>query len=349
MAVSYTVPNTFSALTLAESAKVNANEQYTKTVFDGLEATTTTLLKLKMDANPTAALEVATKQYVDVYSTYRRPVLQFASVSTVAVEAGLTGTAGAIPIVFPDGDKRTESTSTRTTFDITRNATLVTSGARSGLRASLSEAANTIYALYAVKVSDSTTQWCTVGDTVSPTQDNYSTLVSNFGANSWVFLGYICNGAAATQTTDICDFVQAGNTTILKNVLATANVQGSGRDKHGIRMATTAGATSLTTSPTAGSVVGTNYPATASHLMWTFVINAPTASAYYGDSTVTTSGGSVLGTLASLAGVEQSAGETLPATSGAGMANASASSVAQTIILRGWVDGALGVGANPML
>src|SRR5690349_20387011 len=106
MAVSYTVPNTFAATTLAESAKVNANETYTKSVFDGLEATTTTLAKLKMDANPSAALEVATKQYVDIYATYRRPVLQYSSATVVNIETGINGTSGSARILFPDGDLR---------------------------------------------------------------------------------------------------------------------------------------------------------------------------------------------------------------------------------------------------
>jgi len=70
----------------------------------GLEALTKSFAKLKVDVDPTTALEVATKQYVDHYSIWRRPVIQFGSVTTVAVESGLDGTSGDIPILFPDGN-----------------------------------------------------------------------------------------------------------------------------------------------------------------------------------------------------------------------------------------------------
>jgi hypothetical protein len=347
MAVSYTVPNTFSALTVAESAKVNANEQYTKAVFDGLEATTKTLAKLKMDANPAAAMEVAVKQYVDYYATYRRPNLVWVSNSTVTIETGINATSGQARILFPDGNLRTDSTASHITFDITRNAVL-SGTAQSGLRTSLSEASNTIYAIYAVKVSDSTTDFVLVGDTVAPSISNYSTIVSNFGANNWVFLGYIMNGSVATQTTDICKFTQAGPLMMIRNILATANVPGSSRDKFGVRMANTASATSLTSSPTQGIVVGTNYPETASMLYWTAVFESAKTQVYAGDSLVSSSAGTVVLTMASIGGIEITGSYWLPSSSGAGIGTAGGSAGAASLIVAGWYDGALGVGSNPL-
>ena len=109
MALNFTVSYTFSPNTTISSSQVNTNFSDIAAVFQGLEAETKTLSKLKMDADPTIALEVATKQYVDHYSTWRRPVLQFGSTTTVAVESGLDGTSGDIPILFPDGSMRTET------------------------------------------------------------------------------------------------------------------------------------------------------------------------------------------------------------------------------------------------
>lgn len=241
MAINYTVPNTFAALTVAESAKVNANETYTKSVFDGLEAGTKTMTQMSVDSVPTTSTQVATKAYVDYFNGYRRPVLQWSSTTTVAVESGMDGTSGNIPLLFPDGSFRTETSTTRTTFNITRNAVLTTSGAQSGLTGSTSEASNTWYALYGCKVTDSTTQWVTVGSTVLPLQANYATLNTAYGTNGWVYLGLIRNGDNSGATGDILDFRMVGNKTYFYNTCT-----GNAENTAGLRLATSAGASSLT-------------------------------------------------------------------------------------------------------
>lgn len=349
MALNFTVSYTFSPSTTISSSQVNTNTSDVASVFQGLEAETKTLAKLKVDVDPTAALEVATKQYVDHYSTYRRPNLQYASATTVTVESGLDGTSGDITILFPDGSVRTETSATRTTFNITRNAVLVTSGAQSGLRTSLSEATNTIYALYAVKVTDSSTLWCTVGDTVHPTQANFSTLNSNFGTNGWVYLGYILNGAVAGQSTDICQFKQAGAITYISYIMPLAGVSGAGRDKFGVRMANAAAAQVLTSAPTAGTVVGTNFPSTATHLLWTAVTVSTQTQVYAGDSNISTTAGTAVMSLALCTGIEYAGSFWLTAASGAGVAVASGVNGGMGLLMWGWVDGVLGVGSNPLL
>jgi hypothetical protein len=208
---------------------------------------------------------------------------------------------------------------------------------------------NTIYAIYAVKVSDSSANFVTVGDTNAPTLANFTSLNSSFGANSWVFLGYIFNGSVATQTTDICPFVQSGPLMFNRNVLGSANVAGAGRNKFGARYANTASAGALTTSPTAGSTVGTNYPSTATHLYWTVVCTSGTTQVYAGDNLVSTSAGTVVTTVASIAGIEQSTSFWLSAVDGCGISNGGGATPALSIVLQGYYDGALGVGANPIL
>lgn len=241
MAINFTVSYTFAPNTTIASSQVNTNTSDVANVFNGLEALTKSFAKLKVDVDPTTALEVSTKQYVDHYSTWRRPNLNFGSVTTVSLESGLNGTSGSIPMLFPDGSVRTETSTTRTTFDITRNAVLTTSGAQSGLRATLSEANNTWYALYAVKVTDSTTQWCTVGDTTLPVQASYATLNTNFGTNGWVYLGLIRNGDNSGVAGDILNFCQSGSHTMFVNTLST----NAGSNALGVRLATTASGTSL--------------------------------------------------------------------------------------------------------
>lgn len=217
MALNFTVSYTFSPGTTISSAQVNTNTSDVANVFTGLEALTKSFANLKVDVDPATALEVATKQYVDHYAGYRRPVLQYGSATTVAVQSGLDGTSGDIPILFSDGSLRTETSTTRTTFNITRNAVLTTSGAQSGLTGATSEATNTWYALYAVKVTDSSSQWVTVGSTVLPLQANFTTLNTAYGANGWVYLGLVRNGDNNGATGDIMKFFQAGNRTIFAN------------------------------------------------------------------------------------------------------------------------------------
>lgn len=338
MALNFTVSYTFSPNTTISSSQVNTNFSDIAAVFQGLEAETKTLSKLKMDADPTIALEVATKQYVDHYSTWRRPVLQFGSTTTVAVESGLDGTSGDIPILFPDGSMRTETSTTRTTFNITRNAVLTTSGAQSGLTGATSEATNTWYALYAVKVTDSSTQWVTVGSTVLPLQSNYSTLNTAYGTSGWVYLGLIRNGDNSGATGDILDFVQAGNMTIFKNtvVLNYANT-------NGIKIAGSDSTATLSYTRSLGTGT-TDIPANVMHVLWGFAINGGSGGAgvdnvldYNGVRTYHT----VTGTVTTQSALWW------PAVEGIKLGNTN--TVKMQISIGGFIDGVLGVGSNPIL
>jgi len=332
MAVAYTVPNSFSPLTVAESAKVNANETYTKSVFDGLEATTTTFAKLKVDANPATALEVATKQYVDNYATYRRPVLQYSTGSVVALEAGINGTSGQARILFPDGTIRSDSTTSRIDCNLAQVAAL-SGTARSGVRTG-TVAANTWYAIYAVKVSDSSTNFVTVADTVIPTQTNYSSLNSNFGTNSWVYLGTIRYGDNSTNTTTILPFAQCGNTTIFRN-----NCTATAENGTGILLADTGAAGTLTYAYSAGTGA-TDIPAHFPLVWWGYATGIITNTTLR-DNTLNVN-------LASVSAVSGAHGLVLYVAAN-GVKIASSGSVAAGIFLSGFVDSVLGVGSNPIL
>ncbi len=335
MALNFTTPYTFSPNTTIASAEVNSDFSTIANVFTGLEAGTKTLALLKMDAEPATSSEVATKAYVDRYSTLRRPTLQFASTTTVAIESGMDGTSGDIPILFPDGTTRVETSATRTTFNITRNAVLTTSGAQSGLAGATSEATNTWYALYAVKVTDSSTQWVTVGSTVIPVQANYATLNSAYGTSGWVYLGMIRNGDNSGATGDILDFYMSGNLTAFRNVTT-----GSGRNGTGIRLANSAGAGTLTYTYSSGT--GTTQ--SPGNLQLGAYQGGTTAGTNF---TLSDAGGTINYTI-----IEASAGGTFrvfPLTLFDGFKFAQGGAGPSDIYLAAFVDIVLGVGANPLL
>lgn len=337
MALNFTVSFTFSPSTTISSSQVNTNTSDVANVFTGLEALTKTFAKLKVDVDPSTALEVATKQYADHGSAYRRPVLQFGSVTTVSVQSGLDGTSGDIPILFPDNTVRTETSTTRTTFDITRNAVLVTSGAQSGLTGATSEAINTWYALYAAKITDSSTTWVTVGSTVVPIQANFSTLNAAYGTNGWVYLGMIRNGDNSGATGDILNFVQAGNTTLFINT-ATGQVFNSA----GFPMVQTASATSLTYTYSSGTGSG-NLPANISHVYWRFQVGS---SGGAGTQQYSNSAGTrIYGTWYVSSSTH---GSTYLAVASEG-SKVSTLTAASEIGILGFIDGVLGVGSNPLL
>lgn len=335
MALNFTTSYSFSPNTVISSTQVNTNFTDIASVFQGLEAETKTLAKLKVDIDPTLALEVATKQYVDHYSTWRRPILSFSGVTTIAIESGLDGTSGDIPILFPDGTVRTETSTARTTFNITRNAVLVTSGAQSGLTGATSEAANTWYALYAVKVTDSATQWVTVGSTVIPTQANFSTLNTAYGSNGWVYLGMVRNGDNSGATSDLLSFYMAGNTIMFRNITT-----GSGRNGVGVRLATSASSSSSTYSYSSGTGT-TDIP---SHLA--------IGSYQSGHSNGTTATFTDSGATRNYGLTESNLGITLrffPVGLLDGFKIALGGAGANDIYLAAFIDGVLGVGSNPIL
>lgn len=337
MALNFTVSYTFSPSTTISSSQVNTNTSDVANVFTGLEAETKTLAKLKVDIDPTLALEVATKQYVDHYSTWRRPSIQWASVSTVSIESGLDGTSGDIPMLFPDGSMRTETSATRTTFDITRNAVLTSSGGQSGLRATLSEAANTWYSLYAVKCTDDTTKWMTVGDTLIPTRANFSTLNSNFGTNGWVYLGLAPNGDNAGATSDLARFWQVGHFTQFENACA-----GVVSTPNGLKLTSTAGATTLTYTYASGTAIGSGQ--IPGHVLSGILTIEQNSSTSW--NVANTLNGSNLFLMGGISGAGLIH---VPITFQDGLINTPSGSTAQQITLRAFYDGVLGVGSNPIL
>lgn len=267
---------------------------------------------------------------------YRRPVLQYNSATVVNIETGLTGTAGQVQIMFSDGSVRTDSTAGRIQCNLGQVASL-TGTAQSGLRTG-TVAANTWYAVYTVKSQVNTTDIVAVADVVLPIQANYATLNSNFGTDAWQYIGLVRNGDNSGSTTAILGFTQCGNKTVFRNKCVTQANYGPGT-----LLATDASNTALAYTYSAGTGAA-NIPNNVA-----FVSYLVTASSTGADYKVTAQGDTAnyLLRLPNTVGTPTCIIKDVPAV--VGLAVASTSATTHDIVLYGFVDGALGVGSNPLL
>lgn len=315
-----------------KAADLNGEFSNITNLLNNLDAGTTSWTTVK-----TGALTVTgAPTFTNNFYSYRRPVLQYGSATTVAVESGLDGTSGDIPLLFPDGTIRTETSTTRTTLNTTRNAVLTTSGAQSGMTGATTVAASTWYSLYGVKVTDSTTQWVSIASTVIPTQANFATLNTAYGTNGWVYLGTFRYGDNAGATGVVLDFVQIGNYTMFKNVM-TGN---AGENTRGTRLATTAGATSISYTYAAGTGAA-QIPAHLTQVIYGCVIGTNP-----GASDVANQAGTLLWFRFNIATRFFHFTPLCPAVEG--YQTACTNSQGQDIVLAGFSDSVLGVGLNPL-
>lgn len=258
------VSNTFSNGTTADAPQVNTNFSdivtYVNnrngggTAWDALTVSGATSLQSTLAVTGVATFSAAIKT-AGTPSTlfgYRRPNLVYSSATAVNVENN-TGTSNQTTIIFPDGDIRSVTEDVSSThkyrqFLITATAEFTSGTEDSGLYSGLSEAANTWYAIYAVKSQIDSTKFVLVGTTTLPLQANFATLNSNLGTSSWVYLGLIRNGDGAAATGDILNFAHSGACTVFRN--ATSALE------PGIRLAA-ATDTSVAYTYSAGTGAGT--------------------------------------------------------------------------------------------
>lgn len=343
MALNLSKDYTFAANTTIASAEVNTDYDELYNAFSGLEATTSTFAKLKVDVDPAAALEVATAQYVDKFANYRRPNLVYVSATAVDVFNN-TGTANQTRIVFPDGAYRSVTEDTAVTdkyrrFIITATAEFTSGTEESGLYTGLTEATNTWYAIYAVKSTINTANFVLVGTTTLPVQGSVSTLNTNLGTNGWVYLGLIRNGDNAGTTGDILDFEQAGLISYFRNIAT-----GNSRDCAGIRVATSAGATSLTYTFANGTGAA-QIPIIVSGVFYTAVVGTEAVSA----GRLQNSAGTKNYLQASNAHFQFIGTTWVPQNESLKTSSVVGGSVAQDIFASGWMDRVLSAGSNPFI
>lgn len=269
---------------------------------------------------------------------YRRPNLAFINTTTVAVELGLDGTAGDATVLFPDGQLRSEVTANLYSISTGQNAvfTNVTRLSNQGGIRSGAVANNTWYACYAVKVTTFAADWVLVADTVLPLQANYATLNSNFGTNSWVYLGLIRCGDQTAAFSSVISFVMCGNETFFTNA---TNTPSTAISRPGVSLAR-ATATSLTwayAAGTSGAVVPANivigtFACSYGSVSGTATISDSAPTNYYWAGTSTTY-----------------ASPSWKGDVGRGIKATPPSSVAMEIYLCAFTDTVLGVGSNPVL
>jgi hypothetical protein len=288
----------------------------------------------------TAAITTLTVGGSALFASFavKKPNLVYVSATSVDVEAN-TATTNETSIVFPDGNIRSVTEDTSSThkyrrFIITAAAEFTSGTEDSGLRSGIAEAANTWYAIYAVKSVIDTTKFVLAGDTTVPIQSNVATLNSRYGTNGWVYLGTIRNGAdGASSTSDILSFVQHGNRTDLRNA---DNAGSTGALSRGIRFGSNSAVTvSWTYAAGTGNaqvpnniLIGSFSVAAAATANVKIVDDAGTGAQifYRGDATNA---------------VWLLEFKDMYLTNGIRVTNGGATSIAYNINFVGWVDGAL--------
>ncbi len=189
---------------------------------------------------------------------YRRPELYYMGISSVAV-VNNTPVANQSCVYFADGNRRcvTEDvTVTNVNRALLTSVSASFSGTKdSGMAPGETVAADTWYAVYAVKTTDVSTDFVLAATTNTPVQANYSRLDAIFGVNSWAYLGLIRRGNGGGTTTSILGFAQAGACTTF-DTLKTSGL--STIDTVGQLLATGSAATWAYSSGTAGTAVPPN-------------------------------------------------------------------------------------------
>lgn len=205
-----------------------------------ITATTATITDLAVTSVTVSGGEI----FSAVLNYYRLPELVVASTNAVFIENN-TGTANQTTIIFPDGDVRsvTESTSTADQYRMARSSSTASLSTThdSGMRSGETVAANTAYAVYAVKTSDNASNFILVLTTGLPIQANKAALDGYFGATRYRYVGMVWYGDGASSTTGFISMRSSGGCTYFTNTAAGSAMTGVGK-----RLATSAGTTSLT-------------------------------------------------------------------------------------------------------
>ena len=240
---------------------------YVGTPSDGTVTTTKIV-----DGNVTEGkLSAAVQAVLRAWANYRRPTLLYVSATQVSVE-GNTGTGNETKVIFPDGEVRSvvedvASTHKYRKFDITATAQFTTGTEDSGLRATESEAANTWYAIYAVKSLIDATKFVLVGTVYAPIQANFANLNTAFGTNGWAYLGLIRNGDDSGATGDVLSFRHSGYVTMFYNTCVGQT--GGITALAGIRLASTASGSNVSWTYASGMGSGQMPPNITVASIWT--------------------------------------------------------------------------------
>lgn len=275
--------------------------------------------------------------FISNVSIYKRPTLQYTSATQLTVTSN---DASGAKILFPDGTQITQNNSLRQNVIVTQTAIYKSGTAQAGILVSTA-IANTWYSVYAVKSQIDGTQYVVIASTVIAIPTNVTMLNNSFGSNAWVYLGMFRHGDGTSASTSVVKFYHSGNKTVFNNNL-NANVQRS----HGISLATSAGAASLTYTYTAG-VTGAVIPSNVSVVDW--IVQAGAAAGTSGVR-LNVQDASSTWYYASISNDNVPVTVPVPnvvASDGVALIISGSPSVAYDVILSGYIDDTLGVGLNP--
>lgn len=270
---------------------------------------------------------------------YRRPNLIYNSATVVNIESGLDGTTNVVTLLFPDGQFRNDTSTTRTQCNLAQVANFTSGANQSGVRTG-TVAVNTWYAIYAVKGSNSNNAIVAVADTVLPLQTNVTTLNTNFGGpNTWVYIGLVRNGDNSGATTGILQFSMSGSITLFSNTATSANGTGT----PGTLLATSAGTVSIAYTYSAG----TGSVGIPNNIVQAFYTGGAAAGGTAGSSLAAVSGNPKYFSTTESAINRTFLSSWMPAQQGVTLIGVA--STAKDISIAGFTDGVLGVGSNPQL
>ncbi len=273
-------------------------------------------------------------------ASYRRPALTWVSGTTASLETGINGTSGQAAVVFPDGTLRTDSTALHIVLDVSRVANYTSGTIQSGVRTG-TVANNTWYNVFAVKSQANSTDFVLVADSQPFTGSAYSTLNTNFGTNSWVYLGLIANGDNLTNPSGIANFIQSNNMVMFYN---PTSGYGTGT---GVRLSSATASSALTYTYTSGMTAGL-IPVQIGNVLFSVgkTFDAAGKGLRFTNSGGTIQYGTFLDSAENVAGMSRFWGIASQGLQNSGLNTGSG--IGQTIYLSGYTDSALGVGSNPL-
>jgi hypothetical protein len=274
------------------------------------------------------------------FAYHRRPVLQYGSSTIVNIETGISGLSGRVPIIFPDGSYFVEATTANIQCDLSKKANWGNGTMQGGLRPAETLSNNRWYAIYVVKSSatGNSSDFVAVASTALPIQANFNALNANFGSAGWVYLGMVRYGDNGSNPNQLLRFMQTGSTTRFRNSGIGGN---SGARPHGVLLATTASAASLTYTYSSGTG-SADIPVHLTNVYFQVARGPASAGLTVGDSGDTFDYIQMpsVSNRYSLMFLADAAGGIKSQTTG-GVA------AAHDITIVGWIDGVLGVGSNP--
>jgi hypothetical protein len=273
-------------------------------------------------------------------TAYRKPGLVWYTGSTIALDTSTYSTANTAQLLFPDGVMRTEAQGGNFRMNATQTANWGNGTQQGGIRPTeVVNGANTWENFYAVvsTMTGNTTDFVLVGSTFTPIPANISSLNSFFGTNTWTYEGAWPYGDGSGATTTFPKCFMNGNMTSCWNAASS-----NGASMPGVRLATTAAATSLSWSYTSGtSIASGQVPPQLT--IGTIACGNGTGTMNINDSGVATTpflSSSNPGTnqIAYIAD--------WPLVAGVRCANGG-NNTSYDIFLRTWRDSSLGMGSNP--